>query len=80
MRIWKKTYESSIIGTSEVVADQSTSLIICIEEGKAKGTTNVGNKKEHNKVATGLGTFRCHIVIQKHTSQDTDGDEDAFQC
>lgn len=42
---------------------------------KSEGPADVWQQKQKDKVASRLATFGCKLVIQKHTSEDTDGDK-----
>lgn len=69
--------ECGVVGSGEVVADESARRVLGIEIGETKCAGDIGEQEDQDEEATRLATVSRHVVVCENTDQDADGDEDA---
>lgn len=46
---------------------------------KSERATDIWQKEQNNKIATGLASLGRKMVVQEHTSEDADGNKKPFE-
>lgn len=59
------------------MSDNLLRLVPNLRLTESESSANVWQQEQEDEVAPRLATFGCKLVVQEHTNEDTDRDENA---